>query len=156
MALQPPQTRTPIHLASHPQKAALVSEFAGKPLRELRTPALVIDRHIFAENCARMHANAAGYGAAFRAHLKSHKVTIASCKFFIQLGQSFCLLPHHVFFSPTRLWKEQSSSLFLLSRLRMPLPYLQQWKHGKWSDRNSFPTALSKTYAKTIRNGCPG
>ena len=78
MAPPPPlhssQTRTPIHLSGHPQKSALVAEFAGKHLRELRTPALVIDRHVFSKNCARMHANAAGYGAAFRAHLKTHKV----------------------------------------------------------------------------------
>ena len=73
--LGPSQTRTSIHLAGHPQKSALVAEFAGNHLRELRTPALVIDRHVFSKNCARMHDNAAGYGAAFRAHLKTHKVT---------------------------------------------------------------------------------
>ncbi|KAI0275097.1 hypothetical protein BC834DRAFT_851006 [Gloeopeniophorella convolvens] len=68
-----PQTKTPVHLASLPQKSALVAEFTGKSLDELRTPAFVIDRAIFAKNCARMHANAAGYGAEFRAHLKTHK-----------------------------------------------------------------------------------
>ena len=49
--------RTPIHLAGHPQKSALVAEITGEHLRELRTPAFVIDRHVSLKNCARMHAN---------------------------------------------------------------------------------------------------
>lgn len=73
MSTPPSQTRTPFHLVGRPQKSALVAEFAGKRLHELRTPALVIDRAVFAKNCDRMHANAAGYGAEFRAHLKTHK-----------------------------------------------------------------------------------
>jgi hypothetical protein len=78
--LDPSQTGTPLHLTSRPQKSALIAEFAGKHLQELRTPALVIDRHVFLKNCAKMHANAAGYGAAFRAHLKTHKVTTVPIK----------------------------------------------------------------------------
>ncbi|KAI0257106.1 putative serine dehydratase domain-containing protein [Lactifluus subvellereus] len=73
MATAPSQSRTPFHLAGHPERSALAAEFIGKHLWELRTPALVIDRAVFAKNCAKMHANAAGYGAAFRAHLKTHK-----------------------------------------------------------------------------------
>jgi hypothetical protein len=84
--LDPSQTRTPLHLTSRPQKSALIAEFAGKHLQELRTPALVIDRHVFSKNCAKMHANAAGYGAAFRAHLKTHKVTIVSDEIFEPFG----------------------------------------------------------------------
>lgn len=76
MLTSPSQTRTPVHLVGHSQKSALVAEFAGKYLSELRTPALVIDRALFAKNCDEMHANAAGYGAAFRAHIKSHKVKL--------------------------------------------------------------------------------
>lgn len=41
--------KTPFHLA---KKSALVAEFIGKCLEELRTPALVIDRAVFAKNCA--------------------------------------------------------------------------------------------------------
>ena len=74
MATPPSQTSTPFHLVGRSQKPALVAEFAGKHLRELRTPALVIDRSVFAKNCAKMHTNAAGYGAEFRAHIKTHKV----------------------------------------------------------------------------------
>jgi len=74
MSTPPSQTKTPVHLVNRSQKSALVAEFAGKHLRELRTPALVINRAVFAKNCDKMHANAAGYGAEFRAHLKTHKV----------------------------------------------------------------------------------
>ncbi|KAH9065716.1 putative serine dehydratase domain-containing protein [Lactarius vividus] len=73
MSTPPSQTRTPFRLVNRSQRSALVAEFAGKRLRELRTPALVIDRAIFAKNCDKMHANATGYGAEFRAHLKTHK-----------------------------------------------------------------------------------
>lgn len=76
MATASSQSRTPFHLAGQPERSALATEFIGKHLRELRTPALVIDRAVFAKNCAKMHTNAAGYGAAFRAHLKTHKVGV--------------------------------------------------------------------------------
>jgi D-serine ammonia-lyase len=57
-----------------PNKDALVKEFFGKSLNELRTPALVVDRAAFRDNCAKMHENAKAWGASFRAHLKTHKV----------------------------------------------------------------------------------
>ena len=68
------QTTTPHQLLLRPQKDALVKQYAGKSLQTLRTPAFVIDRAIFARNCARMHENARQWGASFRAHLKTHKV----------------------------------------------------------------------------------
>lgn len=67
------QTHTPWQLLT-PNKDALVKEFIGKPLDELRTPALVVDRAAFRDNCAKMHQNAKDWGATFRAHLKTHKV----------------------------------------------------------------------------------
>lgn len=67
------QTKTPWPYLT-PNKEALVNEFAGKPLDELRTPALVVDRAAFKDNCAKMHQNAKDWGASFRAHLKTHKV----------------------------------------------------------------------------------
>lgn len=70
----PLQTKTPHDLILLPQKSALVSTFKGQPLNALRTPAVVIDRAVFAKNCARMHDNAKQWGAAFRAHVKTHKV----------------------------------------------------------------------------------
>ncbi|KAF8140290.1 putative serine dehydratase domain-containing protein [Boletus edulis] len=66
------QTHTPWQLLT-PNKDALVNEFVGKPLDELRTPALVVDRAAFRDNCAKMHENAKDWGARFRAHLKTHK-----------------------------------------------------------------------------------
>ncbi|KAK0208242.1 putative serine dehydratase domain-containing protein [Desarmillaria ectypa] len=71
----PTQTKTPINLLTKSSKAALVEEFVGKSLDGLRTPAMVIDRKIFSENCARMHRKAADWGAGFRAHLKTHKTS---------------------------------------------------------------------------------
>ncbi|CAE6505748.1 unnamed protein product [Rhizoctonia solani] len=69
----PPQTLTPHAYINLPDKEALVSEFQGKSLIQLRTPALVIDRATFANNCARMHERAANLGTGFRAHVKTHK-----------------------------------------------------------------------------------
>ncbi|KAG6381147.1 hypothetical protein JVT61DRAFT_5545 [Boletus reticuloceps] len=66
------QTHTPWQLLT-PNKDALVNEFVGKSLDELRTPALVVDRAAFRDNCAKMHENAKDWGARFRAHLKTHK-----------------------------------------------------------------------------------
>ena len=57
-----------------PDKEALLAEFLGIPIQDLRTPAAVIDRSVFAENCARMHENASQWDASFRAHVKTHKV----------------------------------------------------------------------------------
>ncbi|KAL5534392.1 hypothetical protein ACEPAG_854 [Sanghuangporus baumii] len=67
------QTRTPVDLIGLPSKKALCDEFVGKRLSSLRTPALVVDRVAFAGNCARMLDAAQGWGAKFRAHLKTHK-----------------------------------------------------------------------------------
>ncbi|KAG6336664.1 hypothetical protein ID866_2411 [Astraeus odoratus] len=66
------QTITPRHLFTL-DKDALVMEFVGKPLDVLRTPALIIDRSAFKDNCTKMHQNAKEWGASFRAHLKTHK-----------------------------------------------------------------------------------
>jgi D-serine ammonia-lyase len=68
------QTTTPYDLFSLPDKHALVEKFKGKTIHELRTPALLIDRGIFAKNCAMMQLRATVLGAKFRAHLKTHKV----------------------------------------------------------------------------------
>jgi hypothetical protein len=68
------QTKTSYGILSLPSKQALLNEFEGKPIDGLRTPCLVVDRHLFARNCARMHQKARDWGASFRAHLKTHKV----------------------------------------------------------------------------------
>ncbi|EIN13785.1 hypothetical protein PUNSTDRAFT_48709 [Punctularia strigosozonata HHB-11173 SS5] len=70
---QAQQTTTPYRLTSLPDKHAVAAEYAGKPLTALRTPALVIDRAVFAANCASMHRKAQEWATSFRAHVKSHK-----------------------------------------------------------------------------------
>ncbi|KAI0778245.1 putative serine dehydratase domain-containing protein [Trametes elegans] len=71
--LIPKQSRTPYHISGKPEKQDLVDEYKGKSLNALRTPALIIDRAVFARNCAKMHEHAKALGARFRAHVKSHK-----------------------------------------------------------------------------------
>lgn len=76
--LIPKQSRTPYHISGKPEKQDLVDEYKGKNLDALRTPALIIDRAVFARNCAKMHEHAKALGARFRAHVKSHKVRTTS------------------------------------------------------------------------------
>ncbi|KAI0801201.1 hypothetical protein C8Q74DRAFT_1240776 [Fomes fomentarius] len=71
--LIPKQSRTPYHISGKPEKQDLVDEYKGKNLDALRTPALIIDRAVFARNCAKLHELAKALGARFRAHVKSHK-----------------------------------------------------------------------------------
>lgn len=72
------QTETPFDFATLPSKSKLVGHFVGKGLDELRTPAMIINRKVFAENCAAMHSKAREWGTAFRGHLKTHKVNTIS------------------------------------------------------------------------------
>ncbi|KAL1671351.1 putative serine dehydratase domain-containing protein [Schizophyllum commune] len=72
------QTKTPIDLLALPDKERLVAEYGGKRLNEVRTPAFVIDRKVFADNCAKMHTRAKDWDASFRAHLKTHKTAEGS------------------------------------------------------------------------------
>ncbi|KAI5480484.1 hypothetical protein MNV49_000637 [Pseudohyphozyma bogoriensis] len=67
------QTFTPRSLAAAPSQAALQKEFVGKKIEQVRSPAYVIDRTLFAANCARMHERSALAGVKFRGHLKTHK-----------------------------------------------------------------------------------
>ncbi|KAG9314332.1 ras family-domain-containing protein [Chiua virens] len=69
------QTRTPRQFLTGltPSKDVLAKEFVGKHINELRTPAFVVDRAAFRDNCTKMHQSAKGWGANFRAHLKTHK-----------------------------------------------------------------------------------
>ncbi|KAK2461939.1 hypothetical protein APHAL10511_006402 [Amanita phalloides] len=69
------QTETPYHLLLRPDKKKLCEKYVGKPIDTLRTPALIVDRTTFAQNCGRMLYTSAEWGATFRAHLKSHKTT---------------------------------------------------------------------------------
>ncbi|KAF8577870.1 hypothetical protein K439DRAFT_1654968 [Ramaria rubella] len=73
MSPLPLQTVTPYTFSNLPSKEKLFHEFKGTPLDSLRTPALVIDRALFAKNCAKMHESAKAWKAGFRAHVKTHK-----------------------------------------------------------------------------------
>ncbi|KAF8632543.1 hypothetical protein AX15_001758 [Amanita polypyramis BW_CC] len=69
------QTATPYHHLLRPDKRALCEAFIGKPLDALRTPAFIVDRTAFANNCDKMLHASKEWGATFRAHLKTHKTT---------------------------------------------------------------------------------
>ena len=71
-----PQSETMHKLSFLPDKDALLERYLGKPLDTLRTPAMIIDRRLFAQNCSSMHLKAREWGASFRAHLKTHKVSL--------------------------------------------------------------------------------
>ncbi|KZT37386.1 hypothetical protein SISSUDRAFT_862144 [Sistotremastrum suecicum HHB10207 ss-3] len=60
-------------LQPYPSRTILCNEFVGKDIDSLRTPALVINRDVFAKNCEKMHASVKEWGAKFRAHVKTHK-----------------------------------------------------------------------------------
>ncbi|BEI79931.1 hypothetical protein CcaverHIS002_0104600 [Cutaneotrichosporon cavernicola] len=64
---------TPLELLRLPLASALREEFVGRPISSLRTPAVIIDRAAFKENCAQMGAKVDGLGMHFRAHIKTHK-----------------------------------------------------------------------------------
>lgn len=48
-----------------------MKEFVGKDIKTLRTPALIVDRSRFKENCERVTKETERRGMGFRAHVKS-------------------------------------------------------------------------------------
>ncbi len=56
-------------------EAALKSQYVGKKLVEIPTPAAVIDRAVAAKNCNQMLEAARALGVEFRPHVKTHKVS---------------------------------------------------------------------------------
>ena len=64
-------TFTPLTLLPLPDKDDLTKTFVGKRLDELRTPALIVDRRKFKDNCERVTKQAYRRGMKFRAHVKS-------------------------------------------------------------------------------------
>jgi D-serine deaminase-like pyridoxal phosphate-dependent protein len=53
----------------------LLAAFKDMSFSDLRTPAAIIDRNAFARNCQAMKDRVEHFGAIFRAHVKSHKVS---------------------------------------------------------------------------------
>jgi hypothetical protein len=64
-------TFTPLSHLTLPSRAALQDEFVGRKLTTLRTPALVVDRAGFKENCRYVADEVGKRGMTFRAHVKS-------------------------------------------------------------------------------------
>ena len=94
-----PQSETLYKLSFLPDKDALLEKYLGKSLDTLRTPAMIIDRKLFAQNCSSMHLKAREWGASFRAHLKTHKV-----------GLVFSTERNVLLIIPSRLLKERGSN----------------------------------------------
>lgn len=57
-----------------PSKAALQLQYVGKNLREIPTPAAVLDLAPIRRNCKAMLEATKALGLGFRAHVKTHKV----------------------------------------------------------------------------------
>lgn len=58
-------------------KTQLRSRFVGKTLREAPTPAIILDLAKLELNCERMLEATERLGLLWRAHIKSHKVSLA-------------------------------------------------------------------------------
>lgn len=57
-----------------PTKEELVKEFVGKSIKDVATPAAVLDLGKVKNNCNRMLEACATLGFGWRAHIKTHKV----------------------------------------------------------------------------------
>ena len=79
------QTSTTYNTQTSLLKQMAVQSFGNKPLESLRTPAFVVDRAVFARNCATMHKKAQSWGARFRAHVKTHKVCLLNLYICLEL-----------------------------------------------------------------------
>lgn len=64
-------TFTPLSLLPLPDRSALTSQFVGKNVKSLRTPALIVDRTVFKENSEKVTKEAYKRGLKFRVHVKS-------------------------------------------------------------------------------------
>lgn len=61
-----------------PTQAELLQQWGGKDLADLPKPAVVLDRAIIRRHCERMKKTIQTLGVEFRAHVKTHKVSIVS------------------------------------------------------------------------------
>ncbi|CAE6363228.1 unnamed protein product [Rhizoctonia solani] len=142
----PPQTLTPHAYINLPDKDALVSEFQGKTLTQLRTPALVIDRFTFAENCAQMHKRALKLGTGFRAHVKTHKTAEGTR---LQLKSSVSQTNSVVVSTLMEAWSILHSGLVADGTVKDIL-YGLPISPAKIADLHTLRTALS-TYGAVLR-----
>lgn len=69
-----------------PSKEKLCEKYLGKPVSDLPTPSLIIDRAVFAQKCSAMLNNAKNLGVQFRCHVKTHK-TLEGTELELGVGQ---------------------------------------------------------------------
>ncbi len=84
--LNPEVTFTPIDLLPLPSKDALRKAFVGKHVSALRTPAIIVNRRRFQDNCERMAMSCKEQDLPFRAHVKTHK-TAEGLRYQLEAGQ---------------------------------------------------------------------
>lgn len=63
-------------MSSTPSKIALQERLVGKTLHEVPTPSIVLDLAKLEVNCQRMIDAADKNGIGWRAHIKTHKVSL--------------------------------------------------------------------------------
>lgn len=69
-----PSTYTPIDLLTLPDRSALQKAFVGKTISTIRTPAIILDRSRFKQNCHKMAKTCMDRGIKrYRCHVKTHK-----------------------------------------------------------------------------------
>jgi D-serine deaminase-like pyridoxal phosphate-dependent protein len=61
---------------SHASKEALRKEFVGKSIKDVGSPAAVLDLAIVQQNCSKMLEAVDILDFGWRAHIKTHKVRI--------------------------------------------------------------------------------
>ena len=61
-------------LQNDSEESLLRAKFVDQPLRNVETPAAVLDRAVVKRHCSRMLEACRALGVGFRPHVKTHKV----------------------------------------------------------------------------------
>lgn len=69
-----------------PSASALQLHYIGKSLSEIQPPAAILDLAVIRRNCQHMLETTKKLQVGFRAHVKTHKVSISSLYLNIYLG----------------------------------------------------------------------
>jgi hypothetical protein len=67
-----------------PSQSSLLSQYVGQHIRDLPTPAVILDRSKIKKHCAAMLSVCSALGVGFRPHIKTHK-TLELAK--LQVGE---------------------------------------------------------------------
>jgi len=88
---------THIPLYPLPSKDVLYEKYVGKSLKDVETPAAIIDLSIVKRNCQKMLDAVNELGFGWRAHIKTHKVgSISHSALFYYFFNAFHSLECHV------------------------------------------------------------